>query len=104
MPSVKVYRNSTLLDTLVFHKQFMILELAKALHWHADEELAVAAKGTIRVWVRREADTYKIVYVLPTWRLSVDNLLYESQLYEDIEIGHRLIKLDYSNYSFEFAQ
>ncbi len=106
MSYVSVYRGSVLLETIVFRTRFMVLDLDGNLHWHSDEELEQAAKGTIQVWARHKADTYKIVivYVLPSWTLSIDNISFAPQLYEDIEIGNRLIKLSYQDYEFVFYE
>ncbi len=82
----------------------MILEDSEGnLRWEADDDLRGKGIGIIRIWALREFESnYSIRFVLPTWTLIIDGVVYERKLYEDINLDGRRVELDFQEYRFIF--
>jgi hypothetical protein len=103
MPTMDVSQNSALVGATTFQRQLMILDLDGNLHWEADDELRKASGGTIQIWALRESEGYFIRFVLPTWTLMIDSIVYEPELYQDINLKGRHVELKFQDYTLCFT-
>lgn len=103
MPALGIFRNTEIIGTTTFHRQLMIWEdLGGNLRWEMDDKLREARVEIIRIWALRESEGYFIRFVLPTWTLIIDGMMYEPELYQDINLNGRLVELKFQDYHFVF--
>jgi hypothetical protein len=107
MPTMRVYQNGVEIESKEFHFQLRICRATYERHrlfWEADYEEAEPG-GEIAIWIRRferksAGERFDIGAILPTWRLTIDGVPQEQQLYSELEVTGKEIELQYGDYRF----
>ena len=79
----------------------MLVTNQDGLRWETDDETGLRVGGSLQVWIHRKADgLYYVSFVIKTWRLIIDGVTYEPDLYQNVLVNGHVIELRYKEYTF----